>query len=85
MKAKLTKEEMYKQAAEIHTGEVNALCDDIDRCLSVLASAIPPRLSVPLLLQGAPSLFRMGHGVAQKFSFLLGEYLYIHVYMYRRI
>jgi hypothetical protein len=73
MKAKLTKEEMYKQAAEIHTGEVNALCDDIDRCLSVLASAIPPRLSVPLLLQGAPNLFKMGHGVAQKFSFLLGE------------
>lgn len=38
-----------------------------------MSSAIPPRLSVPILLQGAPSIFAMGHGVAAKFAALLGD------------
>ena len=43
-----------------------------DRCLSVVASSIPPRLSVPILLQGASSIFSQGHGISQKFAVLLG-------------
>jgi hypothetical protein len=77
MKAKLTKEEMNKQAAEIHTGEVNALCDDIDRCLSVLASAIPPRLSVPLLLQGMYIMYIYVQILRSIFHVYVYTYIYI--------
>lgn len=45
-----------------------------------MSSAIPPRLSVPILLQGAPSILSLGHGVAEKFARLLGEILTAVVY-----
>ena len=50
-----------------------AIVGDIDRCLSLLASCIPPRLSSPALLQAAPSILSSGHSVARRFAQLLSE------------
>lgn len=49
------------------------LIADVDRCLSVLASRIPPRLSSPALLQAAPNILSSGHGIARRFAQLLAE------------
>ena len=53
--------------------EASAVEDDIDCCLSRLASAVPPRLSIPAVFQAAPSLLGMGHTVGRRFSILLAE------------
>lgn len=39
-----------------------------------MSSAIPPRLSVPILLDGASSILCLGHKVAEKFATLLGAH-----------
>ena len=59
----------------------NRVISPLDRCLSVMSSAIPPRLSVPILLEGASSILCLGHRVAEKFSTLLGKYDTATVYM----
>ena len=47
--------------------------EDVDRCLSTIATKIPPRLSVPLLLQSAPAILGAGHSAASRFADLLAE------------
>lgn len=47
--------------------------EDVDRCLSTIASKIPARLSVPLLLQCAPSVLAYGHNAAARFADLMAE------------
>lgn len=53
--------------------EAAAVEDDIDSCLSRLASAVPPRLSISAVFQAAPSLLGMGHTVGRRFAILLAE------------
>ena len=53
--------------------EASAVEDDIDSCLSRLASAVPPRLSISAVFQAAPSLLGMGHTVGRRFAILLAE------------
>ena len=50
-----------------------AMTNDVDRCLTLLASRIPPRLSSPALLQAAPQVLVGGHTVARRFAQLLAE------------
>jgi hypothetical protein len=49
------------------------LREDVDRCLSTLATKIPARLSIPLFLQSAPTLLGAGHSAATRFADLLAE------------
>jgi hypothetical protein len=49
------------------------LREDVDRCLSTLATKIPARLSIPLFLQSAPTLLGAGHSAAARFADLLAE------------
>lgn len=46
---------------------------DVDRCLSSIAAKIPPRLSVPTLLETTPSILSTGHNAAGRFAELLAE------------
>ena len=52
---------------------VESVRADIDRCLSTIATKIPPRLTVPVLLQAAPAVLAGGHRPACRFADLLGE------------
>jgi hypothetical protein len=47
-----------------------------------MSSAIPPRLSVPILLDGASSILSLGHRVAEKFASLLGAYVIVFATAY---
>ena len=49
------------------------IVSDCDACLSTIASAIPARLSVPLLSQSAADILACGHRVAHRFCLLLTE------------
>jgi len=53
--------------------ESAVLREDVDRCLSTIALKIPTRLSVPLLLQSAPTLLGAGHHAACRFADLMAE------------
>ena len=49
------------------------IVSDCDACLSTIASAIPARLSAPLLSQSAADILSCGHRVAHRFCLLLTE------------
>ncbi len=53
--------------------ESTMLREEVDRCLSTIALKIPTRLSVPLLLQSAPTLLGAGHSAACRFADLMAE------------
>jgi hypothetical protein len=49
------------------------LLRDIDRCLAVLSSSIPPRLSLPILTAGCAEILSISTFSATKFSKFLGS------------
>jgi hypothetical protein len=50
-----------------------SLVHDIDRCLSVICSAVPPRLSIPAILQSTNTIYKIDHTIAKRFSSLVTE------------
>lgn len=50
-----------------------SLVHDIDRCLTVICSAVPPRLSIPAILQSTSSIYKIDHVIAKRFSLLVTE------------
>lgn len=52
---------------------LGSLSSDVTRCLSLVMRKIPPRLSVPLVLKGVPSLLSKGAVVTANLGKLLNE------------
>lgn len=44
-----------------------AVNEDITKCLTILATTVPPRLSIPVLLKATPALMKSGHSQAYYF------------------
>ena len=38
---------------------------DLDRCMAIVATSVPPRLLIPKLAKGMPELMAAGHNVAR--------------------
>jgi len=53
--------------------ERRALASDADQTMSVFASRIPPRLSLPFFIQSAPTLLATDHVSASRFALFLSE------------
>lgn len=49
------------------------LSGDVDRCISVIVSVVPPRLSIPMIVEAAPRLLSGGFVVSQRFISMLRE------------
>jgi hypothetical protein len=73
LSAALVLEGLSAAQSQWPSAECGQVREDVDRCLSTVATKIPARLSVPLLLQCAPKLLGAGHSAASRFADLLAE------------